>query len=166
MHKVEIIVSHIIHYCRWVLVAFYTGLIVALIAFAIFFIKNLYTVLTSVGEMGNSDMILSMLSMIDMTLIAGLIVMVVINGYDNFVSRLANSEDGSVINELANVKPGALKLKISMTIILISAIYVLEMLMDFQKFTVSEIGWALGIHVTLAVTGLIMAIIEKISGQH
>ena len=116
--------------------------------------------------MGNSDMILSMLSMIDMTLIAGLIVMVVINGYDNFVSRLANSEDGSVINELANVKPGALKLKISMTIILISAIYVLEMLMDFQKFTVSEIGWALGIHVTLAVTGLIMAIIEKISGQH
>ncbi|MEI7606257.1 MAG: YqhA family protein [Rhodospirillaceae bacterium] len=166
MNTTANIISKAMYYSRWMLVVFYGGLIASLFVFGLFFLKKLYKIAIGVGGMDSSDMILSMLSMLDMSLIAGLIVMVVISGYDAFVAKFRLSEDASTLNDLVNVSSGAIKLKISMTIILISAIYILETLMDFQKFTVTEIAWALGIHITLALTGLILAVIEKLSGHH
>ena len=166
MGKAASIVSKAMLYSRWLLIIFYGGLIASLLVFGAFFIKKLYKVAIGVGGMDNSDIILSMLSMLDMTLIASLIVMVIISGYDSFVSKLKFNNESDVLKDLVSVSSGAIKLKISMTIILISAIYILETLMDFQKFTINEIGWALGIHITLALTGLLLAIIEKISSHH
>ena len=159
-------ITKAIYYSRWVLVVFYAGLIAALFVFGFFFLAKLYKIFIGASTMDNSDMILSMLSMIDMTLIAGLIIMVIISGYVSFVSKFTPSEEASVPNDLINISAGAIKLKISATIILISAIYILETLMDFQKFSPTEIGRALGIHITLALTGLILAVIEKIGGHH
>ncbi len=166
MSKTATVISKAMYYSRWMLVVFYGGLILSLFVFGAFFLKKIYKIAIGVGGMDGSDMILSMLSMLDMTLIASLIVMVIISGYDSFVAKFDLTGTSDTLKDLVNVSSGAIKLKISTAIILISAIYILETLMDFQKFTVNEIGWALGIHLTLALTGLLLAIIEKLSGHH
>ncbi len=166
MDRVASTVSKAMLYCRWMMVLFYGGLIASLLVFGVFFIKKLFKIAIGMADMNGSDMILAMLSMLDMTLIASLIVMVVISGYDSFVAKFKFAEGADPLKDLVGVSSGAIKLKISTAIILISAIYILETLMDFQKFTVNEIGWALGIHITLALTGLLLAVIEKLSGHH
>lgn len=142
---------------------FYGGLIFSLLVMGAFFVKKLVKFTLGISDMSSSDVILTMLSMLDMSLIASLIVMVVVSGYDGFIQRIQPDTESDTLNDLTGVSSGTIKLKISTAIILISAIYILETLMDFQKFTTVEIGWALGIHVTLAITGLILAIIEKLS---
>jgi uncharacterized protein (TIGR00645 family) len=163
MEKAAKIISKAMYCSRWLLMIFYSGLVMSLFVFGLFFLNKLFKITIGANAMDSSDMILSMLSMLDMVLIASLIVMVVISGYDSFVSKFKFAEGTDTLKDIVNVSSGAIKLKISTAIILISAIYILETLMDFQKFTVTEIGWALGIHITLALTGLLLAIIEKLS---
>ncbi|CAK0751865.1 conserved membrane hypothetical protein [Gammaproteobacteria bacterium] len=157
------LITRIMYYSRWVLAVFYSGLIVSLLLFGFYYLQKLYKIFSYIGSMENDDMILSMLSMIDMTLIASLMVMVLISGYDSFVTKFSLLEESDSMDDLTHVSSGAIKLKISTAIIVISAIYILEILLDFQKFKTEQIFWTLIMHGTLVGTGLILAIIEKAS---
>ena len=87
MKRLELAVESIILASRWLLVVFYLGLAAALAIYALSFGKKLIEFVSTVMVLDDTDTILKMLGLIDAALVASLVVMVIISGYENFVSR-------------------------------------------------------------------------------
>jgi uncharacterized protein (TIGR00645 family) len=163
MNNITRILTLLMYHSRWLLVIFYGGLIVSLGLFSLLFLKKLVKLAGFPEGMDSADVIIAMLSMIDMTLIATLVVLVLISGYDSFVAKFASLSNIEPLKDLTQVSSGAIKLKIATSIIVISTIYILEMALDFHKFEAGEILWVLIMHGTLVVTGVFLALIERLS---
>ena len=84
---------------RWLLAPVYFGLSLALVALALKFFQEIIHVLPNIFSMAESDLILVLLSLVDMTLVGGLLVMVMFSGYENFVSQLDISENKELAGE-------------------------------------------------------------------
>jgi uncharacterized protein (TIGR00645 family) len=87
MKRFESFIENIILASRWLLVVFYLGLALALAIYAFSFAGKLVDFVAKVTVLNETDTILKMLSLIDAALVASLVVMVIISGYENFVSR-------------------------------------------------------------------------------
>jgi len=79
---------------RWILAPIYLGLTIAMLAVGIKFFQEAFHVLLHVWTMDESDMVLAVLAMIDMVLVASLVVMVMLSGYENFVSQIELADEG------------------------------------------------------------------------
>ena len=115
MKRIELAVESIILASRWLLVVFYLGLAAALAIYALSFAKKLYEYVGTVLELNDTETILKMLGLIDAALVASLVVMVIISGYENFVSRF-DDRDGEV-HWLRTIDVGSLKVKVASTIV-------------------------------------------------
>jgi uncharacterized protein (TIGR00645 family) len=120
MKRLELAIESIILASRWLLVVFYIGLGLALAVYALSFGKKLYEFITTVFLLGDTDTILKMLGLIDASLVASLVVMVIISGYENFVSRF-DDQDGGGVHWLGTIDVGSLKVKVASTIVAISS---------------------------------------------
>ena len=99
---------------RWILAPFFLGLSLALLALALKFFHEVWHVLPHVFELSESDLILSLLAMVDMGLVGGLIVMVMFSSYENFVSRLdLDEKDSERLGWLGKMDAGSLKNKVA-----------------------------------------------------
>lgn len=113
MKALELIIERIILSSRWILVAFYIGLVAALAVYAVSFGYKLLKIASGVFALDEAEMILAMLSLIDAALVASLIVMVMISGYENFVSRFDEaSEADNEVSFLGKLDSGSLKIEI------------------------------------------------------
>ena len=100
---------------RWILAPLFLGLSLALLALALKFFQEVWHVLPHVFELSESDLILSLLSMVDMGLVGGLIVMVMYSSYENFVSRLdLDEKDSERLGWLGKMDAGSLKNKVAL----------------------------------------------------
>ena len=119
MKPVEQFIERAIMASRWVLVVFYGGLGLALVVYAVSFIVKFIKIAQSAPSMEEGDMILAMLGLIDAALVASLIVMVMISGYENFVSRFDEEEETDV-SFIGKLDSGSLKIKVASSIVAIS----------------------------------------------
>ena len=160
MKSLEIFVERIILASRWLLVAFYIGLGVALAIYALTFFAKLWEFATQFLGMDETETILKILGLIDAALIASLVVMVIISGYENFVSRFDNEEE---VHWLGQIDAGSLKIKVASTIVAISSIHLLQIFLNVPNYTDSHILWYTVLHVTFILSAVFLAIIDKIS---
>ena len=122
MPRLEYLVERIILGSRWLLTIFYLGLAVALAAYGVSFGLKLWKVVSHVMDYDPNDMILAMLGLIDAALVASLIVMVMISGYENFVSRFDDGHEGKDdVSFLGKLDSGSLKIKVASSIVAISS---------------------------------------------
>jgi len=128
--KLELAIEAIILASRWLLVIFYVGLAIALGLYAVSFGIKLFTFFTSIFSLDDADAILKMLGLIDAALVASLVVMVNIFGYESYVSRFDN--EGSV-HWLGEIDAGSLKIKVASTIIAISSIHLLQVFLTSRN---------------------------------
>src|SRR5690349_1313655 len=133
MKRLELAIESIILASRWLLVVFYLGLGVALAVYAISFGKKLFDFVTVALTLDDTDTILRMLGLIDAALVASLVVMVIISGYENFVSRF-EADEGEV-HWLGTIDVGSLKIKVASTIVAISSIHLLQVFLNHSQFT-------------------------------
>lgn len=149
---------------RWFLAPVFLGLSFALIALAIKFFQEIFHVLPHVLSMAESDLILSLLSLIDMGLVGGLIVMVMYSSYENFVSRmdLDDSKDEK-LGWLGKMDAGSLKNKVAASIVAISSIHLLRIFMDIQSLPNDKLLWYVVIHLTFVLSALVMCLIDIIT---
>ena len=124
--------------CRWLQLPLLIGLVVTLVIFEIVFLKHLIDVVFPVGSLTREDAILVTLDLIDMVLIANLVVMIVISGYETFISRLHMRDKPSVPAWMRRSTTGKLKLRIATTILLISTIHLLHLYLDPAAVDVAE----------------------------
>ena len=163
MKKIEHFIESIILASRWLLVVFYLGLTAALALYCVAFAKKLFDFATKVFVLEETDTILKMLGLIDAALVASLIVMVIISGYENFVSRFDNAE--GEVNWLGKIDAGSLKIKVASTIVAISSIHLLQVFLNSAQFTDSKIMWLTIMHMAFVVSALFLAYIDKVMAQ-
>ena len=163
MKKLEHFIESIILASRWLLVVFYLGLTAALALYCIAFSKKLFDFATKVFVLDETDTILKMLGLIDAALVASLIVMVIISGYENFVSRFDNAE--GEVNWLGKIDAGSLKIKVASTIVAISSIHLLQVFLNSAQFTDGKIMWLTIMHMAFVVSALFLAYIDKVMAQ-
>ena len=161
MKKLEHAIEAIILASRWLLVVFYLGLALALLLYAVSFAKKLFEFVEKLFVLQETDTILKMLSLIDAALVASLVVMVIISGYENFVSRFDNA-DGGEISWLGKVDASSLKIKVASTIVAISSIHLLQVFLNAQQYTEGQLMWLTIIHLAFVVSALILAYIDRL----
>lgn len=162
MKRLEHAVESIILASRWLLVVFYLGLAVALGIYALSFVRKLYEFVMKVMVLDDTDTILKVLGLIDAALVASLVVMVIISGYENFVSRFDN-HDGEV-HWLGTIDISSLKIKVASTIVAISSIHLLQVFLNHQQYTSEQLMWLTIIHLTFVLSALLLAYIDRLTG--
>ena len=149
---------------RWLLAPVYLGLSVALIVLGIKFFEELYHALTHVGTWAEADVVLSLLALVDLAMVAGLIVMVMFSGYENFVSKLDVNEDGGEkLSWLGKLDAGSLKLKVAASIVAISSIHLLRVFMKVQETESAHLMWYVIIHMTFVASAVLMGLLDRIT---
>jgi uncharacterized protein (TIGR00645 family) len=160
MKSLELLVERIILSSRWILVVFYIGLALSLAIYAISFAYKFYKVAINVFTYDEGEMILAMLGLIDASLVASLVVMVMISGYENFVSRFDETEaDVSFIGKL---DAGSLKIKVASSIVAISSIHLLQVFLNSDQYTDSKIMWLTAIHLAFVVSAVMLGFLEQL----
>lgn len=160
MKSLEILVERIILSSRWLLVVFYLGLVAALGVYAVAFAFKFLKVAGNVFTLNEAEMILAMLGLIDAALVASLIVMVMISGYENFVSRFDDTE--ADVSFLGKLDSGSLKIKVASSIVAISSIHLLQVFLNANQFTDSKIMWLTAMHLAFVVSAVLLGYLEKL----
>ena len=119
--------------------------------------------LPHVMELSESDLILTILSMIDMGLVGGLLVMVMFSGYENYVSSINIKDDTEKLSWLGKLDTGSLKNKVAAAIVAISSIHLLRVFMGIQDIPNDKLLWYVVIHLTFVLSALVMAFIDRFS---
>ena len=158
MKSLELLVERIILSSRWILVAFYLGLVAALAVYAVSFGYKFLKVAGNVFTYSEAEMILAMLGLIDAALVASLIVMVMISGYENFVSRFDEAEDQ--VSFLGKLDYGSLKIKVASSIVAISSIHLLQVFLNSSQFTDGKIMWLTLMHLAFVVSAVMLGFLE------
>ena len=148
---------------RWILAPIYFGLSLGLLALALKFFQEVFHVIPNVFALSESDLILVILSLIDMTLVGGLLVMVMISGYENFVSQLDIDEHKEKLSWLGTMDSTSLKMKVAASIVAISSIPLLRVFMDARNIEPQYLMWYVIIHMTFVISAFAMGYLDKIT---
>jgi uncharacterized protein (TIGR00645 family) len=163
MKQLEILIERVILASRWLLVVFYLGLTLALLLYCITFAKKLWEYVSKVWIVEETDAILKILSLIDASLVASLVVMVIISGYENFVSRFDEAEaKGGELSWLGKIDAGSLKIKVASTIVAISSIHLLQVFLNANQYTNEKIMWLTIVHMAFVFSALLLAYIDRV----
>lgn len=165
----ESVIEKVLYASRWLMAPVYLGLSALLLALTIKFFQELIHLFMVLPGMKEQDLILSMLTLIDLTLVGSLIVMVMFSGYENFVSQIDITAGSEKLSWLGKMDSGSLKLKLSSSIVAISAIHLLKTYMDFKSTAdgvdETKLMWLLIGHMVFVVSTLMMAVMDKIERQ-
>ncbi|MCH1923241.1 TIGR00645 family protein [Shewanella sp. C32] len=170
MSKLETTLERLFFSARWMLAPFFFGLMIAVIALLIKFVKELYSLMSGVilGTLENP--IISILTMVDSALLASLLLIIAFSGYENFVSKMATIEDHEDRpGWMGKVGFSDLKLKLIGAIVAISAVELLKAFVESDNMSNTALGWKVGIHLTFVVSGVLFALTDAISdrtGKH
>jgi len=153
--------SKIIFSSRWLQAPLYFGLIVVLVVYIYEFGLGLVHLVLNINGLNESEIMIQALDLIDVVLIANLLVMVIIGGYENFVSRLNLQNHPDHPEWLEEVNAGSMKTKLAIALITISAIHLLRTFIDPSAMTNLGIMWQVIIHLTLVFSALAIALVNK-----
>ena len=159
-NKVTNSVASLIFLSRWLQAPMYLGLIVALGVYAYKFFVMLAKLIINVGSAEETDILLQVLSLIDVVMIANLLVMVIIGGYEIFVSRLHIDEHPDQPEWLSHVDAGVLKIKLGMALVSISSIHLLRSFINAGNMTEHTLKWEVIIHCVLLVSVIFIAVTD------
>src|SRR5579859_913965 len=161
--KSQHILGSFIFWSRWLQAPLYVGLIVAQSVYVYRFMVELRHLVMDVQQMSETDIMLLVLGLIDVVMIANLLIMVIVGGYETFVSRLNLQEHPDEPEWLSHVNAGVLKVKLAMALIGISSIHLLKTFINAQHMTEQTIKWQVAIHLTFVVSALVMAYTDRIA---
>ena len=148
---------------RWLMAPFYVGLIVSLALLMVKFVAEVAEMLPHVFAMKDTDVILWVLSLIDLSLAGNLLIIVIFSGYENFVSKIDVGEHEDRPAWMGKVDFGGLKLKLIASIVAISGIHLLKAFMDIQKLDKEDVLWMVVLHLAFVVSGVLLASMDWIA---
>ena len=149
---------------RWLLVPFYLGLIGGIALLLVKFVKAFVALVPTVFSGDSGVALLGILSLVDITLVANLLIIIIFAGYENFVSKINTGESEDRPDWMGHVSFSDLKLKLIGSIVAISGIELLKFFINIREVEDRELAWAVGIHITLVFSGVMFALMDRISG--
>lgn len=151
-----------IFWSRWLQAPLYVGLILAQVVYVYHFGVELFHLVQHMTTITESEIMLVILGLIDVVMIANLMVMVIIGGYETFVSRLYTEGHPDHPEWLSHVNATTMKIKLSMALIGISSIHLLKTFINAEKMTESAMMWQVIIHITFILSAVALAYTDKL----
>ena len=161
--SLELFVERVLLSTRWILVVFYLGLAAALALYAVTFLKKLTKFFLVAMDLGESEMILAMLSLIDAALVASLVLMVLVSSYENFVSRYDTGQ--ADLSWLGKLDVGSLKVKLASAIVAISSIHLLQVFLNAPEYPNDKIMWITLMHMAFVVSAVALGFLDRIAAK-
>ncbi|MDD8060150.1 MULTISPECIES: TIGR00645 family protein [Shewanella] len=159
----EQIFEKLMYASRWIMAPIYLGLSLVLLALGIKFFQEIFHIIPIIFTIAEVDLVLITLSLIDITLVGGLLIMVMFSGYENFVSQLDVGENSDKLSWLGKMDAGSLKNKVAASIVAISSIHLLKVFMNAENIENDKIMWYLLIHITFVLSAFAMGYLDKIT---
>ncbi|WP_339879973.1 TIGR00645 family protein [Pseudidiomarina gelatinasegens] len=159
----ERILENLMYSLRWLLAPIYLGLSLAVLLLGIKFFQEIYHVFPEILSIKEVDLILLTLTLIDIALVGGLLVMVMLSGYENFVSTLNINNDTEKLAWLGKIDSGGLKNKVAASIVAISSIHLLKVFMNAENLDESRIKWYVIMHLTFVGSAFAMGYLDKVT---
>ncbi|KPP90366.1 MAG: putative membrane protein [Rhodobacteraceae bacterium HLUCCA08] len=150
---------------RWLLAPMYLGLVGAVAILVWIFALELIAFAAAIPAMTVDDAILGVLALIDLSLAANLLLIVIFSGYENFVSRMDLETHVDRPDWQGEVDFSALKLKLVASIVAISGIHLLKVFMDVTRYDTEQIRWMVIIHLVFIISGVLLAAMDWIANS-
>ncbi len=169
VRRVELGLERLLFASRWLLAPLYLGMALALVAVLVVFFRELFHELGALQALDSEKVILLSLSLIDLALTGGLLLIVIFSGYESFVSKIhvGNHEDRP--EWMGSIDFSGLKIKLVAAIVAISASALLRAFLPLTapgaQVDGARIGWMLAIHFTFVISGVLLALMDWISSR-
>ena len=148
---------------RWLMAPFYLGLVLALVMLAAVFVHDIFEAAPSIFAVGETNVVVLVLTLIDLSLAANLILMVIFSGYENFVSKMDIADHPDRPSWMGKVDFSGMKLKLIASIVAISAIQLLKAFMSVKDYSKEDLLWMVIIHVVFVVSGVLLAVMDWVT---
>ena len=169
LKNIEYYLEKTIFNSRWILAPFYLGLVLGIILLFVKFVQKIYLMFHTVFSASVSDVIVNILVLVDISLVASLLLIIIFSGYEIFVSKIDTGDHVDRPSWMGKVDFSGLKLKVIGAIVAISAIDLLKSFMDIPSelsdAEADKLMWKVIIHMTFVVSGLLFAIMDKVVGD-
>ncbi|MBN9230744.1 MAG: hypothetical protein BGO90_14320 [Legionella sp. 40-6] len=151
---------------RWLQLPLYLGLICILAAYVYRFLYELVELIMHINQIDDTHIMLGVLDLIDVVMIANLLIMVILGGYETFISPLQLESHPDQPEWLDHLDAGGMKVKLALALVGISSIHLLRTFIDPGKLGNYGIMWQVVIHLTLIVSALAIAYTNRLIGYH
>lgn len=161
-NKVESAIEKIIFASRWIQAPLYAGLIIGGVLYAYKFTIELIHLVSSINEITESALMLGVLTLVDITMVANLLIMVIIGGYSTFVSKMDIEHHEDRPEWLKKVDAGTLKVKLAGSLVGVSGIHLLQVFINIESRELEYVKWQVIIHVVFLLSSIMLAYTEKL----
>jgi len=164
LRKFELALESMMFNSRWLLAPFYIGLVGAVFLLLVKFIQEFIHMVPHILDSSESEAILAILTLVDMSLVANLLLIIIFSGYENFVSKIDAAGHEDKPEWMGKVDFSGLKLKLIASIVAISAIELLKGFVNLDKvLNEDQLKWKVAIHITLVVSGVLFALMDRLA---
>ena len=163
--KFETVLEKMILSSRWIQAPLYAGLILGGMLYTYKYLVELIHLCTSINEISETALMLGVLTLVDITMVANLLIMVIVGGYSTFVSRLDIDKHEDKPEWLQKIDAGSLKVKLAGSLVGVSSIHLLQTFINIKNHESEHVMWQVIIHVVFLFSALILAYTEKILHQ-
>jgi uncharacterized protein (TIGR00645 family) len=155
--------GNLIFLSRWLQAPLYFGLIVAQGVYVYHFLVELLHLIQETTTITETEIMLTVLGLIDVVMIANLLVMVIVGGYETFVSRLNLQNHPDQPEWLSHVNAGVLKVKLATALIGISSIHLLKSFIEADRLPEKVVFWQVTIHLAFVLSALLLAVTDRLT---
>lgn len=165
MNRVRKTIGRFVFLSRWLQAPLYLGLIIVLAVYVYHFGGKLIELVMSANQHQEGAIMLQALDLIDVVMIANLLIMVIVGGYETFVAHLDLNDHPDHPEWLDEVNAGTMKIKLALSLIGISSIHLLRTFIDPSLYSREAVIMQVSIHLTLLVSVLVIAFTNKLIGH-
>lgn len=157
----ETAIESVIYMSRWLMAPVYLGLIAALAILIVTFFRELVLQAPQILTMDETDVILLVLTLVDLSLAGNLVLIILFSGYENFVSKLDSAhQDRDRPEWMGTIDFSGLKIKLIASIVAISGIHLLKIFMNISQYEEHHLLWYVIIHLTFILSGVLFAVMD------
>lgn len=165
MKRIEAFFEQTLFSSRWLMAPVYFGLVLAMGLLLFKFGKEMIYMVSTIGTASGGDVIVGVLTLVDISLIMNLLIIIIFSGYENFVSRMDINDHDDKPEWMGHIGFSDLKIKVIASIVAISGIELLKAFMNVDNFTDRHLAWMIGLHVTFVFSGLAYALMDKLGDK-
>jgi uncharacterized protein (TIGR00645 family) len=162
MKAIERAIENIIFFSRWLQLPVYLGLIIASLLYTYKFMVELWHLLADFSTMTENTIMLTVLGLIDISMVINLLVIVFIGGYSTFVSKINFEQHEDKPEWLSKINASSLKIKLIISLVSISGVHLLKTFIDIHNIPLQDALLQIGIHMVFIISALLLTITDKI----
>jgi len=163
MQRIEHSLERFIFASRWLLAPFYVGLVGAIALLLFKFVKEFINLLPVVVTGEGTQVMVGVLTLVDVALVANLLLIIIFAGYENFVSKIDTGDHVDRPDWMGHVSFSDLKIKVIGSIVAISGIELLKAFVAVEAYTNEQLAWKVGLHMAFVVSGVLFALMDRLT---